>query len=226
VRQLLPEAVDPVDPLVVYGDLPAAGGRPSVRLNMIASLDGAISVAGRSGALGGPADKELFHVLRSLADVVLVGAGTVRAERYGPAQVPIAVVSRSCGLDWGAPFFTEQKARPIVITVTGAPDDLRARAAEVADVVIAGDDDVDLARAVGALGDRGMRSVLCEGGPTLNTQLVAADLVDELCLTVSPHLVGGDGPRLLAGAGLADVPRLNLRGACEADGFLFLRFRP
>src|SRR5438270_2060529 len=106
MRQLLPELVDPVDPADVYRDLPAVEGRPSVRLNMIASVDGATAVAGRSGGLGSLADKRLFAVLRSLADAVLVAAGTVRAERYGPGTLPIAVVSRSCHLDWQAPFFT------------------------------------------------------------------------------------------------------------------------
>src|SRR5437899_384793 len=130
----MPELVDPVDPMVVYGDLPVARGRPAVRLNMIASVDGATTVAGLSGGLGGPADKRVFSVLRSLADAVLVAAGTVRAETYGPSPHLIAVVSRSCVLDWRAPFFIEAPVRPIVITVAAAQADDRARAAEVADV--------------------------------------------------------------------------------------------
>ena len=95
MRQLLPELVDPVDPVDVYGDLPEARGRPAVRLNMIASVDGATTVGGVSGGLGGPADKRVFSVLRALADAVLVAAGTARAEAYGPSPVLIAVVSRS-----------------------------------------------------------------------------------------------------------------------------------
>src|SRR5437899_3899790 len=102
----MPELVDPVDPMVVYGDLPVARGRPAVRLNMIASVDGATTVGGVSGGLGGPADKRVFAILRSLADAVLVAAGTARAESYGPSTRLIAVVSRSCALDWDAPFFT------------------------------------------------------------------------------------------------------------------------
>ena len=100
-----------------------------------------------SGGLGGRADHALFAVLRSLADVVLVAAGTVRAERYGPSATPIAVVSRSLRLDWDARFFTAPVACPILVTVAQAPPDQLARAAEVADVVIAGDRDVDLATA-------------------------------------------------------------------------------
>ena len=117
---MLPRAADLVDPAVVYADLPVASGRPAVRLNMIASLDGAATVDGLSGGLGGPADHRVFAALRELADVVLVAAGTVRAERYGPAKVPLAIVTRSCALDLDAPLFAEG-ARPIVITVATAP---------------------------------------------------------------------------------------------------------
>ena len=225
MRQLLPELVDPVDPVDVYGDLPEARGRPSVRLNMIASIDGATTVEGVSGGLGGPADKRLFSVLRSLSDAVLVAAGTARAEGYGPSSVLIAVVSRSCMLDWQAPFFTAASVRPMVVTVADAPADNRDRAAEVADVVIAGVDSVDMRRAVDALGERNVRSVLAEGGPSLNGQLAAAGLVDELCLSLSPALVAGDSKRILSGPALAFPARCELRSVCEEDGYLFLRYR-
>jgi riboflavin biosynthesis pyrimidine reductase len=225
MRQLLPTFVDPVDPMAVYADPPVAAGRPGVRFNMIASVDGATAVDGVAGGLGGKADQDLFALLRTLADVVLVAAGTVRAERYGPSAVPIAVVTRSCNLDWESRFFTAQDARPLVVTVATAPAEARARAAEVADVVVAGERDVDLAMAVDALGERGWRAVLCEGGPTLNGQLAAAGLLDELCLTLSPRLVGGTAKRLLAGPLLPGPPTLTLASACEQDGFLFLRYR-
>src|SRR5690349_22406081 len=127
MRLLFPIPADPVDPAAVYADLPTADGRPSVRLNMIVSVDGGTSWNGVSGALGGPADKALFAVLRGITDVVLVASGTMRAERYGPARLPdvvqeervargqdpvpaIAVVSRACDFDWSAPFFTEASA--------------------------------------------------------------------------------------------------------------------
>ncbi|HKF00417.1 MAG TPA: dihydrofolate reductase family protein [Actinomycetes bacterium] len=226
MRQLLPVPLDPADPAEVYGDLPTAAGRPGVRLNMIASVDGATTVAGVSGGLGGAADHELFGVLRSLADVVLVAAGTVRAEGYRPSRVPVAVVTRSCRLDWDAPFFSAQIARPVVVTVTAAPAEARARAAEVADVVLAGEHDVDLARVLGALGGRGAAAVLAEGGPSLNGQLARAGLLDELCLTLSPRLVGGFGKRILEGSTLPAPRELRLHTLCEQDGFLFLRLRP
>jgi riboflavin biosynthesis pyrimidine reductase len=226
MRQLLPTPVDPVDPLVVYGDLPVAQGRPAVRLNMIASVDGATTLAGVSGGLGGPADHALFAVLRSLAEVVLVAAGTVRAERYGPSSTAVAVVTRSLRLDWDAPFFTAQLARPLVVTVAQAPPDQLARAAAVADVIVAGDRDVDLAAALAALGDRGFQAVLAEGGPTLNGQLAGAGLLDEVCLTLSPRLAGGGAKRILDGLSLSAVDGLRLCSVCEQDGYLFLRYRP
>jgi riboflavin biosynthesis pyrimidine reductase len=226
MRQLLPTPVDPVDPMAVYGDLPVAPGRPAVRLNMIASVDGATTLAGVSGGLGGPADHTLFAVLRSLAEVVLVAAGTVRAERYGPSSTPVAVVSRSLRLDWDAPFFTAPLARPIVVTVAQAPADRLAQAAALADVVVAGDRDVDLAAALAAFADRGWRAVLAEGGPTLNGQLARAGLLDELCLTLSPRLAGGDAKRILDGPSLRAAAGLRLCSVCEQDEFLFLRYRP
>ena len=226
MRQLLPFSCDPVDLAELYGDLPPAGARPVVRLNMIASIDGATAVAGLSGGLGGPADQALFAVLRSQADIVLVAAGTVRAEHYGPSKVPVAVISRSCRLDWDSPFFTAAIAPPVVVTVAEAPALERKKAADLADVIIAGEQDVDLASALGALAERGCARVLAEGGPTLNGQLAAAGLLDELCLTLSPLLAGGDAKRILAGPALASGPGWRLRSLCEQDGFLFLRYRP
>ena len=226
MRQLLPFPRDPVNLETLYGDLRPAGQRPAVRLNMIASIDGATAVSGVSGGLGGPADQALFAVLRSQADVFLVAAGTVRAEHYGPLPQPIAVISRSCRLDWDSPLFTAAIAPPIVITVAEAPALERDKAAGLADVIIAGERDVDLAVALGALAERGYARVLAEGGPTLNGQLAAAGLLDELCLTLSPLLAGGDAKRILAGPALAPERGWRLRSLCEQDGFLFLRYRP
>jgi riboflavin biosynthesis pyrimidine reductase len=243
MRALLPEAADDVDLELAYAtpaDLPP--GRPFVRINMISSLDGAISVKGRSGSLGGLADRRVFDVLRSYADVIIVGAGTARAEAYGPARVdperrqgrqergqapvpPIAVVTRSCHLDWTAPFFTDAEARPIVITTEDADPGARARAAERAEVLVAGDGDVDIGAALVSLAGRGARHVLAEGGPGLNAQLVRQGLMDELCLTLSPRLVAGDGPRVLAGQELPEPLDLEVLHALEEGGFAFLRMR-
>jgi riboflavin biosynthesis pyrimidine reductase len=242
MRRLVPTLGD-VDPVGAYGRLgPLGPGRPGVRLNMIASVDGAASLDGRSGALGGPADKALFAVLRSLADVIVVGAGTIRAEGYGPVRLeeaarerrrrwglsavpPIAVITRTCRLEWASPFFTEAEERPLVLTVATATAADRERAAEVADVIIAGQAEVDLVQAVGALAGRGHDNVLSEGGPAVAAELAAAGLLDELCLTVSPLLAGGDGHRILAGPALAPPGPLELVHVLEADGYLFLRYR-
>ena len=240
MRQLFPEAGG-VDPLDAYGRLTTVGPRPAVRLNMIASVDGAASIGGRSGALGGPADKALFAVLRTLADVVLVGARTMRTEGYGPARLsdearawrqrsglrpvpPIAVLTRSCRLDWTSPFFTDAEERPLVVTTSSAASDDRTRAAEVADVVLAGEGDVDLAAAVAALGERGHGDVLAEGGPVVGGQLAGAGLLDELCLTLSPLLAAGDARRILEGPALAPPQQLSLAHVLEADGYLFLGY--
>lgn len=220
---MLPVAADGVDPADVYADLPAVAGRPAVRLNMIASLDGAATVGGRSGGLGGPADHRVFAALRGLADVVLVAAGTVRAERYGPSKVPLAIVTRSCALDLDAPLFTKG-ARAIVLTVATAPPAAVVAARKVADVLIAGERSVDLGVALRLLGDAGHRNVLAEGGPSLNAQLAAADLVDELCLTVAPYLAGGDARRILTGTPV-NMTRFGLHTICEDSGYLFVRLR-
>jgi riboflavin biosynthesis pyrimidine reductase len=243
MRMLLPEPVDEVDPAAVYSDLPQNDLRPAVRLNMIVSVDGGTSWNGVSGALGGSADKALFSVLRSFADVILVASATMQGEQYGPAvlepeiqdarrqrgqrPVPtIAVVTRTCKFDWSSPFFTAATERPIVLTVSSAAESDRARAAAVADVIVAGADDVDLTSAVGELGERGANHVLAEGGPTLNGQLARAGLLDELCVTLSPLLASGDAKRIISGSTLDALEPLDLRSICEADDYLFLRYRP
>jgi riboflavin-specific deaminase-like protein len=213
---------------------------PFVRCNMISTLDGAVAVEGRSGLLGGPADRQVFQVLRALADVVLVGAGTVRAEGYGPVRVspelrtgreargqspvpPIAVVTGAGDLDWSSPFFTEAEARPIVLTTSSLDARARRRAEEVADVVLAGEDRVDPRAALSHLGAAGLRSVLLEGGPGLNAAVVQAGMLDELCLTIAPRMVAGSGPRVLAGPELPGPLLLEPVHLLEEDGFLFYR---
>ncbi|HVE63823.1 MAG TPA: pyrimidine reductase family protein [Mycobacteriales bacterium] len=237
MRQLLPNPDDAPDLWQTYA-YPAGGSW--LRANMVASADGAAAWAHRSGALGGPADRRVFRTLRALADVVLVAAGTVRAEGYGPPRLPddltacrsaagmseqphMAVVSGSLDLDWRSRLFTESTSRPLVITSAAADSRQAARAAEVADVLAAGDDRVDLRRAVAALAERGHHRLLTEGGPSLLGQLIAEDLLDELCLTVAPRLAGGGPPRIVTGppAALVDRP---LAGVLEQDGFLFLRY--
>ena len=238
MRRLLPDPTDRVDTLEAYA-LPQGGAH--LRVNMVSGLDGAAAVEGRVGILSGKADGTLLHELRSLCDVLLVGAGTVRAEGYGPLEmsddqqrrrldagqhaVPrLAVLTRSLDLDLAAPVFSHATARPLVITTERAPATRRDEASGVADVVVAGRDDVDLAIALAELADRGLPRMLSEGGPHVLAAMFAADLVDELCLAVAPVVTAGAELRITAGPAL-DPPRaMHLAHVLEQDEFLFLRY--
>jgi riboflavin biosynthesis pyrimidine reductase len=239
----------PFDAAAVLDELrPPFPDRPWVLANFVASADGAATGPdGRSGTLSGPADRALFQALRAAADVVLAGAGTVRAENYGRARLTdeqqerrqaqgrpplprLAVVSASLRLDPAARFFTEAlpDQLPIVLTTTAALADAADRAEELAEVAVvhtAGETTVDWGEALRLLhADVGAGVVLAEGGPTVIGQLVTADLLDELCLTVSPLVVGGEAPRIVAGARLEAALPQRLDRVFTADGFLFLRY--
>jgi riboflavin biosynthesis pyrimidine reductase len=248
VRRLLPVSGGPPADLddgslaEAYG---VPGGRPwHVRLNFVTSADGGVTVDDRSAGLSNPADKRIFALLRDLADVVLVGAGTARTEGYGAArygpdrrrrraqlgrpELPvIAVVSASLDLDPTSILFTAAQpgSRTVVITCRTAPKDRMSALADIADVLLAGDERVDLVAAVGMLAERGLTRVLCEGGPTLFGALLAAGLVDELCLTVSALLTGPGTGRIVAGPPLAGAPfPLALLHLLEENGALLLRY--
>lgn len=229
-------------PLDLYrdADRPARPGRPWVLANFVAGVDGAISVEGRVGSLSSPTDKAIFRLLRSLSDVVLVGAGTFRAERYAPSRLadhlreerrrrgkppvpPIAVVSASLDLDLDAPVFTDAEVPTLVVTTASSDPDRRARVAQVADVVLAGESRFDPAKALRGLAERGHEVVLCEGGGVLNAELLAAGLLDELCLTLSPHL-GGDPSRIVADAPPIPFAELQLAHVLADGDDLFLRY--
>jgi riboflavin biosynthesis pyrimidine reductase len=226
VRRLRPDSDADVDLAAAY----AIEGARHVRANFVSSLDGAVTLSGKSAGLSSEADRTLFHLLRRLTDVVLVGAGTARTENYGGAKPvdghapPIAVVSRSLDLDASSRLFTDTTVPAIVVTCAASPDAERRRLSEVADVVVAGDSDVDLRRALDALAERGLRHVLCEGGPHLLGSLAAAGALDELCLTLSPLIAGGTAGRIVAGYLPEVVEPMHLRHVLEDDGHLFLRY--
>jgi riboflavin-specific deaminase-like protein len=224
--------------------LPATGHW--LRANMVASVDGAVvGPDHRAGTLGTPADRRVFGLLRALSDAVVVGAGTVRVEGYGPARVrpalaalraergqrpvpAIVVVSRSLDLDLTSPLFTAAAERTVVVTGEASDPERRSDVGRVAHVVVAGETDVDLTAAVAALVERGLCRLLCEGGPTLLEQVVAAGLLDELCLTLAPLIVGGAAGRILHGPGPGPlggglVP-LQLAQVLEEDGTLLTRW--
>jgi len=211
--------------LAALYDYPDLGPPPArwLRANMVASLDGAATADGRSGGLSGEADRQVFAMLRAHADVILVGAGTARAERYAPVRPesegvrwawlrdgrppspPIAVVTRELDLDLDSALIagTFPHARTIIITTSSAmPGRRDAAAARNADVIVAGEASVDMKAAVDALAERGLQRISCEGGPHLLAQLADAGLLDELCLTISPLVAGPGADRIVTG-GLA-----------------------
>jgi riboflavin biosynthesis pyrimidine reductase len=239
MRMILPEAGGELDD---FG-LAEAYAYPRdrwLRANMVMSADGSASVEGKSGGLSSAGDKRVFGILRVLADVVLAGAATVRTEEYKPARsrpalaalrqgrpatATIAVLTGSLDLDLGTPLFTEAPpdAKTIVVTSEAAPADLRAAAAKVADVIVAGEDGVDLPAALTALADRGLGRVICEGGPRLLGQIAADGLLDELSLTIGPTLAGPGAGRILAGSPFP-AAAMTLTHALTEDSYLFCRY--
>jgi riboflavin biosynthesis pyrimidine reductase len=214
---------------------------PWVRVNFVSSVDGAATVSGLSGGLSDAADRRVFDLLRRLCDVVVVGAGTVRAEGYGPMRVdqesqrarresgmtehPVfAIVSASLDLDPASAIFREAPERAIVVTTELARPEAREALAEVADVVVCGREHVDAARLVAELGSRGLRRIQCEGGPRLFADLVAARAVDELCLTVSPLLAAGGASRIATGAAPIVPERMRLAHVLQGGDTLLLRY--
>ena len=219
----------------------AAGrGARSVRMNFVSSIDGAATTGGLTAGLSSPADKRVFDILRRLCDVVLVGAGTVRAEGYGamrldPASVqwrrangladqPVfAIVSGALRLDPRSAVFTEAPVRAVVVSVGASPSAKKEALSRVADVLVCGEARLDVSAMLGELAKRGLRQVLCEGGPTLFGALLEADCVDELCLTVSPQIEAGSAARIAAGV-LPHGRRMGLHHVLVSGSTLLLRY--
>ncbi len=230
-----PAAASPVVAALAEIYAHPAGG--SVRANMVSSVDGAISLDGRSGGLSGPADRLVFKVLRALADVVLVGAGTARAEHYGlakpdwpqlregrPASPPIAIVTGQLSLDLESSLIRgdADHEKTIVLTTDQAPPERVTAAARAARVFALKGSRVRASDAIGKLTELGYRNILLEGGPTLLGDLVAENALDELCATVSPLLAGGHAPRMITGGAFA--LRLRLASVIEDEGFLLSKY--
>jgi riboflavin biosynthesis pyrimidine reductase len=239
MRQLLPTPLDEVDLLAAYAYPADVGDRPWVRANMVSSLDGAAVVDGRSGALGGAGDKQVFGLLRGLTDAVLVGAGTARIEGYralrpkeayaalrasldqAPAPA-LVLVSGRLDLDPDSPLFHGGGQPTIVVTHSASDPSRRKLVADVAEVIVAGADAVDVGAALDALATRGIRRVLCEGGPHLLADIAAAGRLDELCLTLAPRVVGGVATRITAGPTFDQS--FELAHLLDDDGTLFARY--
>ena len=215
---------------------PARPDRPWVLLNLVVSADGHASIDGRVAELTSASDQRLFHHLRGLSDVILVGAATVRAEKYGPVRVSdavtrqrlaegraavptLAIVSRSLDMDIDK---IAGAGQPIVVLTCAAADERRrAEIERSAELIVTGDDMVDLRHGLAVLRERGARVVLCEGGAVLNGELAHAGLVDEVCVTVAP-VFGGD-PSTTSGLSRRTL-RLDLQHAQTLDGNAFLRW--
>jgi riboflavin-specific deaminase-like protein len=241
VRRLLPEGTDTTVAEQLAGlDLAplARDDRPYLILNFATTLDGRAAINGRSGPIGSATDSEMLQRLRTRVDAVMIGAGTMRAERYGRmvsdpqfrayrertglAHDPLGVIiSNRLELPWDAGLFTDGGGR--VVVFTASEEEPPETATPV--TVVRHPEGVDLAGALEwLLKERGIHSVLCEGGPTLHGRLRESGLADELFLTIAPKIAGGEGPRVLEGA-LADVDNVELAWLLEAESELFARYR-
>ncbi len=241
MQQLFPTPVDDVDPISLYaGDQrPPTDDAPWVLLNMISRADGGISVDGVSGGLGGPADKAVFTAICGVADVLLVASGTVLAENYRKPQTPpevqaqrsargqaaipeLAIVTGSLSIPDDHRVFDGH--RPMIVTHASAPGERRDALSSRAELLDAGTDRVDLATALRLLRARGAAVVLLEGGPSLNGQMVTDGLVDELCLSLSPMVIGGESSRIVRAHGDSAPQPMTLRRILHQDGLTFHRY--
>jgi riboflavin-specific deaminase-like protein len=222
----------------------ALSDRCWVRANMISSLDGGATDDGSSGGLAGPGDRVLFNLMRQEADVILVGASTVRIENYSGAQMsaaqrqdrqgrgqtevpPIAVITHSADFDHDAKLFTRSEVPPLIMTSHETADDARRRFSAVAEVIDASGshaDRVDPSAVLTILADRGLRRVLTEGGPSLLSLLIENDLLDELCVTIAPILVGGMARRIATGDGVAHTRMRRSHLLSDDEGYLYTRY--
>ena len=241
MRRLLPdpgpttveEQLDSYEPW-----LEAREGRPFVAMNFAVTVDGRATIGGVSGPIGSGADTAMLAGLRNRFDAVMIGAGTMRAERYGRivsdpqlrayrertglAHDPLAViVSNRLELPWDAGLFTDGGGQVVVFTASDQEPPETATPV----TIVRHPDGVELDRALEwLLTERDVRSVLCEGGPTLHGRLREGGLADELFLTIAPKIAGGEGPRILEGA-LPDIDLVELAWLLASESELFARYR-
>jgi riboflavin-specific deaminase-like protein len=241
VRRLLPDMAETtIAEQLAELDLQdlAHPDRPYLILNFVTTLDGRAAIQGRSGPIGSKTDSEMLQRLRTRVDAVMIGAGTMRAERYGRmvsdpqfrayrertglAHDPLAIIiSNRLDLPWDASLFTDGGGRCVVFTAS----DQKPPETATPVTCIRHPDGVDLDRCLEwCLMERGIRSVLCEGGPTLHGRLREGGLADELFLTIAPKIAGGEGPRVLEGA-LPDIDNVELAWLLESESELFARYR-
>lgn len=239
MKSLHPQAVNDVDDETLAAAYPWPQDR-WLRAMMLQTLDGApVGADGRSKSLSTPADMRVFAETRRLADAVLIGAQTMRAERYRPlaakpdvqtaradaglAPAPrLVIVSRSLDLPWEEPVFRESAITPLVVTAEGASGFNVEEASQLVDVVVLPGKVVDPHALIDALHERGLARITCEGGPRLLSELARADLVDEADITIAPLLTGGG--QIHTGEPVADARRFESASVMEEDGYLFTRY--
>ncbi|WP_032403314.1 pyrimidine reductase family protein [Rhodococcoides fascians] len=229
---------DAVRDLYAY---PADLGRPWIRTNFVASIDGSVTANGKSAGLGTPADSRLFGILRELCDAVLVGAGTARAENYGGvslsaeakarrvanglAPIPtIVVVTASGSIDADSRLVTDTEVQPVVLTSAADSSKVAALRSAGATVIEVSGESVSTEDIVDTLSELGFRRILCEGGPGLFGQLASDGAADDLCLTISPMLVAGAAGRIAHSASGSDTPMQRAHVLADADGTLLTRW--
>jgi riboflavin biosynthesis pyrimidine reductase len=199
----------------------AAEDRPLVGMNFVATVDGRATIAGRSGPIGSDTDTAMLVGLRTRFEAVMIGAGTMRAERYGPMKPLVVLVSGRLDLPWDAPLFTDEAGEALIFTASETEAPETAATVEV----VRHEGAVNLPEALRHLRqERGIQALLSEGGPHLHAQMQADGLVDDLFLTIAPKLSGGEAPGILEGS-LPNVADLELAWLLEEDGELFARYR-
>jgi riboflavin biosynthesis pyrimidine reductase len=199
----------------------APADRPLVGVNFVATVDGRATIEGRSGPIGSAADTQMLVGLRKRFEAVMIGAGTMRVERYGPMEPLVVLVSGRLDLPWDAPLFEDASGEALIFTASETEPPETAATVEV----VRHEGAVNLGEALRHLRqERGIRAVLSEGGPHLHAQMQADELVDDLFLTIAPKLSGGGAPRILEGP-LPQVADLELAWLLEEEGELFARYR-
>ena len=246
MKQIFPEEIE-VDPVTVYNNdvRTPLDSRPWILLNMVNSVDGFISFEGRAGGLSGPADKNIYQIIRGLADIILVGAGTVRAENYKAPKTPesnlaelresrgqekrprIAVLSGELNLDPDMGLFADRHPEdkpPLIYTKSESLKKNASQFKSSAEIVDFSEEELNVSRVVEDLLNKDAKIVVCEGGPNLNAHLLAAGVIDEFCLSVSPRAVGGEDPAVLLNQPVDSPTELSLDRILLEEEFLFCRY--
>jgi len=246
MKQIFPEEIE-VDPITVYNSdvRTPFKTRPWVLLNMVNSVDGFVSFEGRAGGLSGLADKNIYQIIRGLADIILVGAGTVRSENYKAPKTPqgrlaefresrgqekrprIAVLSGELNLNPDMGLFAERHPEdkpPLIYTKSESLEENASKLVSSSEIIDFPKKELTVSRVVSDLFKQDGKIVVCEGGPNLNANLLAAGLIDEFCLSVSPRAVGGEDPAAFLNNPVNSPVELTVDRILMEEEFLFCRY--